>query len=247
MTPNKATTHDLMHGRSFTLIELPVARKCKSGGFTLIELLVVVTIISLLVGLLLPSLSKARDRARDTSCMANMHTFGQVVPEYAYDHRGHVPGTRRNGQGDMVGRLSIYIPDKAGEGTWKCPSHVDFEDTWTSSYGYNWQWLLVPGPDYPHSGTNGFTNVGMPLAGIRTPSSKLMFVDHTLQEGMPGLWTYVQRPGDSTPYSWVAMGRPDFRHDENTNVLWVDGHAGYADKTIADVDYERQYWNPTAR
>jgi prepilin-type N-terminal cleavage/methylation domain-containing protein/prepilin-type processing-associated H-X9-DG protein len=216
-------------------------------AFTLIELLVVVTIIALLIGLLLPSLSKARDRARDTACLANLHTFGQVIPEYAHDHKGHIPGTRRNNTGDMVGRLQPYITDEGGTGVWKCPSHEDFQPKWTSSYGYNWQWMLSPGPDYPHSGASGFWNIGMPLAGIRNPSSKLVFVDHDIQDGHPGLWTYVQRPGDATPYSWVAMGRPKFRHDERTNVLWADGHSTIMEEQIADKKYENQYWNPVSR
>lgn len=52
-------------------------------GFTLIEVLVVVAIIALLVAVLLPSLSKAREQARITACNANLHDFGNSMHMYA--------------------------------------------------------------------------------------------------------------------------------------------------------------------
>jgi prepilin-type N-terminal cleavage/methylation domain-containing protein len=56
-------------------------------GFTLVELLVVVSIIALLVAILLPSLSKARDQAKRLSCMANIRGIAQASLTYAADDR----------------------------------------------------------------------------------------------------------------------------------------------------------------
>ncbi len=62
-----------MRRRAFTLVELPVVSGRKGGAFTLVELLVVVTIIALLVGVLIPSLSAARSLARAAICAGNLH------------------------------------------------------------------------------------------------------------------------------------------------------------------------------
>ncbi len=56
-------------------------------GFTLVELLVVIAIIAVLIALLLPSLSKARDVAITVSCAARMRQIYQISDTYTSDHR----------------------------------------------------------------------------------------------------------------------------------------------------------------
>lgn len=65
-----------------------VSRAKRANAFTLIELLVVVAIIALLIAILLPSLSSARDQARSIRCMANMRDMFTGVSTFAANHRG---------------------------------------------------------------------------------------------------------------------------------------------------------------
>src|SRR5436309_2071572 len=60
-------------------------------GFTMIELLVVTAIIGLLAAMLLPALSNAREKAKRSNCVSNLHQLGLAYTAYSSDYAGRYP------------------------------------------------------------------------------------------------------------------------------------------------------------
>src|SRR3569623_219213 len=111
-------------------------KKCgKNRAFTLIELLVVIAIIAILAALLLPSLSKAKQRAWTTSCLSNLHQVGLGMKMFADDNDeqfpvsgGDIPwGTTDAGTG-KPGWLEQIYPQVANTNAFNCPANVQLPE-----------------------------------------------------------------------------------------------------------------------
>ncbi len=131
--------------------ECPEARKQR--GFTLVELLVVIGIIAVLIAILLPALSQAREAAKRTACLSNVRQLAAFAIMYANQNKGVFPVEQRSNalwltpyafRTDMYLEMGFPDPstpysssDEALNRIWQCPSNPQFG--WTDSrifWGY---------------------------------------------------------------------------------------------------------------
>jgi prepilin-type N-terminal cleavage/methylation domain-containing protein len=140
-----------------------------AGGFTLVELLVVIAIIALLMSILMPALSRAREQAKDVLCQSNLRQWCTVHTMYAEDHEGYVVGYNA-GSAEHWWPLAL-LPYYGQQDLCLCPAAIKF---WSegnppssiSAWGIwtpeNSEWLaddMMPGYEglYGSYGANEFS------------------------------------------------------------------------------------------
>jgi prepilin-type N-terminal cleavage/methylation domain-containing protein len=91
-------------------------------GFTLIELLVIIAIIAILAALLFPVFARAREEARRTQCISNLHQLGSAIALYASDYDNHLPYAL---DGWDKANFTTYYPSKYAVQAQTMPLFVD--------------------------------------------------------------------------------------------------------------------------
>ncbi len=199
-------------------------------GFTLIELLVVIAIIAILAAILFPVFARAREKARQTSCLNNLKQLGLGFAQYISDHDDTIPLWRNAMGGRPPTNDDVYwysentvYPYIRNWQVYACPSRPE---RWLG-YGMNC--------DYLGYGSSSAKNQrGIKLAEVANPSETLLLVDlNSACAYKPARWT----AGPSDPdWSIYLSYKAAACHNGGGNIAWVDGHAKWlpADKYLLD-------------
>jgi prepilin-type N-terminal cleavage/methylation domain-containing protein/prepilin-type processing-associated H-X9-DG protein len=209
-------------------------------AFTLIELLVVIAIIAILAAILFPVFAKAREKARQTSCLSNCKQLGLGFAQYIQDYDSNWP--------------LMYWGNPSG--TWNpnvnppvtTPPSPNYWGAEVTPYLKNTQIFFCPSVSGMTSGSTyiysdvigGNQNGGTSDASIQSPATQCS-MGELYTTWWPNQWMGIDASENEIQYQYYNIScRLQTNHNAGANFLYCDGHA----KWQAAQDWVGSWFSP---
>lgn len=216
--------------------------KQKKQGFTLIELLVVISIIAILMAIIMPALSTAREQARRIQCLSQLKDMGTMLNLYIADNNGRMVSAGYYGGGrwwDQLGRYYGKTTNNSGENRYgfkvfMCPTQWNMTDVSKMGPGFNKDnanddGTVDLGPSHMYNYNTHFACPYDPAtktksfpqywwtkhSSIQTPSTLPVFWDRDAYVPIPKAVGYGNPHYNLYKFGWAGGDPRSLRHSES--------------------------------